>query len=81
LRFGDCRKAVTVSRLILSELAPLVSVQHGLFYFLEDAKEEKPVLKLQTSYGFEERRHLANRFQPGQGLVGQCLLEKQRILL
>jgi HAMP domain-containing protein len=46
------RDLLTVSRLILSELAPLVSVQHGLFYFLEDAKEEKPVLKLQTSYGF-----------------------------
>src|SRR6185369_8514209 len=27
------------------------------------------------------RRHLANRFRPGEGLVGQCVLERQRILL
>ena len=76
------RDLLTVSRLILSELAPLVSIQHGLFFFLEDPKDGgEQVLKLQTSYGFRERKHLANRFRAGEGLVGQCMLEKQRILL
>ena len=75
------RDLLTVSRLILSELAPLVSVQHGLFYFLEEAKPKEPVLKLQASYGFQERKHLANRFRASEGLVGQCMLERQRILL
>ncbi|MGH6791979.1 MAG: response regulator, partial [Methyloceanibacter sp.] len=75
------RDLLTVSRLILSELAPLVSIQHGLFFFLEDPKDGEQVLKLQTSYGFQERKHLANRFRAGEGLVGQCMLEKQRILL
>ncbi|MGH8472637.1 MAG: GAF domain-containing protein, partial [Gammaproteobacteria bacterium] len=75
------RDLLTVSRLILSELAPLVSVQHGLFYFLEETKPKEPVLKLQASYGFQERKHLANRFRASEGLVGQCMLERQRILL
>ena len=39
------------------------------------------LLKLLASYGYQERKHLANRFHAGEGLVGQCMLEKQRILL
>ncbi|MGH8587083.1 MAG: ATP-binding protein, partial [Gammaproteobacteria bacterium] len=75
------RDLLTVARLILSELAPLVSVQHGLFYFLDDTKIGKQTMTLQASYGFQRRKHLGNRFRAGEGLVGQCLLEKSGILL
>jgi HAMP domain-containing protein/CheY-like chemotaxis protein/signal transduction histidine kinase len=74
------RDLLTVARMILSELAPLVSEQHGVFY-VNDTSEEEPVLKLLASYGYQERKSLGNRFQIGEGLVGQCVLEKQRILL
>ncbi len=72
----------TVSNLILSELAPLVSAQHGVFYTLvtpEDGGE--PVLAYQAGYGFKERKNLAKEFRLGEGLVGQCAQEKKRILL
>ena len=39
------------------------------------------MLKLLASYAYRERKSLANRFQLGEGLVGQCALEKERILL
>ncbi|MDZ7954835.1 HAMP domain-containing protein [Nostoc sp. DedQUE09] len=74
------RDLETVSKLILSELAPLVGAQHGVF-FLMDSLENTPYLKLISSYAYRERRHLANRFHLGEGLVGQCALEKERILL
>jgi CheY-like chemotaxis protein/signal transduction histidine kinase/HAMP domain-containing protein len=74
------RDLLNVSRLILSELAPLVSEQAGVFYFNDSAGGEA-TLKLLASYGFQERKHLSNRFRPGEGLVGQCMLEKQRILI
>src|SRR5207249_3178485 len=74
------RDLLTVSRLILSELAPLVSEQHGVF-FINEAAEGEPLLKLLASYGYQERKQLANTFRPGEGLVGQCVLERQRILL
>jgi signal transduction histidine kinase/HAMP domain-containing protein len=70
----------TVSRLIVSELAPLVNVQHGVFY-VADSNEEAPSLSLLASYAYKERKHLANRFRLGEGLVGQCALEKERILI
>jgi signal transduction histidine kinase/HAMP domain-containing protein/ActR/RegA family two-component response regulator len=76
------RDLATVSSMILSELAPLVSAQHGVFYLLaglEDGGE--PVLRYQAGYGYRERKQLANQFRLGEGLVGQCALEKQRILL
>ncbi|MDZ7960343.1 MAG: HAMP domain-containing protein [Aulosira sp. DedQUE10] len=74
------RDLETVSKLILSELAPLVGAQHGVFYMME-AAETQTYLKLLSSYAYRERRHLANRFYLGEGLVGQCALEKERILL
>ncbi|MBW4659320.1 MAG: HAMP domain-containing protein [Drouetiella hepatica Uher 2000/2452] len=73
------RDLETVSKLILSELAPLVSAQHGVFYLMEGS--DHTYLKLLTTYAYRERKHLANRFQLGEGLVGQCALEKERILL
>jgi HAMP domain-containing protein/CheY-like chemotaxis protein/signal transduction histidine kinase len=74
------RELETVSKLILSELAPLVFAQAGLFYVI-DSEVEQPVIKLLSSYAYRERKHLANRFQLGEGLIGQCALEKVRILL
>lgn len=76
------RDLATVSSMILSELAPLVSAQHGVFYTLASLEEsDEPVLRYQAAYGYKERKHLANHFRLGEGLVGQCALEKQRILL
>jgi CheY-like chemotaxis protein/HAMP domain-containing protein/GAF domain-containing protein len=74
------RDLQNVSRLILSELAPLVNEQHGVFY-INDSSNGAPDLRLYSSYGYQERKRLSNRFGPGEGLVGQCLLEQKRILL
>jgi signal transduction histidine kinase/CheY-like chemotaxis protein/HAMP domain-containing protein len=72
----------TVSSMILSELAPLLSAQHGVFYTLvtpDDGGE--PLLRYQAGYGYKERKHLSTEFRLGEGLVGQCAQEKERILL
>uniref|UniRef100_B8HTK6 Circadian input-output histidine kinase CikA n=1 Tax=Cyanothece sp. (strain PCC 7425 / ATCC 29141) TaxID=395961 RepID=B8HTK6_CYAP4 len=75
------RALETVSKLILSELAPLVSAQHGAFYLMETSEHQPSYLKLLSTYAYRERKHLANRFYLGEGLVGQCALEKERIVL
>ncbi len=74
------RDMATVSDLILSEIAPLVNAQRGVFYLVEH-DGEGPVLDLVASYAFTERKSLSNRFRLRQGLVGQCAYEKKRILL
>ena len=75
------RDLMTVSKMILSELAPLVSAQHGVFYTMDSSNLEEPILKFQAGYAYKERKNLATVFRVGEGLVGQCALEKERILL
>ena len=70
----------SVSRMILSNLAPLLDAQQGVFYLMDTA-DGQPILKLLSSYAYQERKHLANQFRLGEGLVGQCALERKRILL
>ncbi|MEQ8346868.1 MAG: response regulator [Sneathiellaceae bacterium] len=83
------RDLVTVSNLVLSEMAPLVGAQQGVFYMARRSEEEGDkrsaeegtVLELLASYAFRERKSLSNRYHLREGLVGQCAFEKQRILL
>ena len=74
------RDLLAVTRLILSELAPVVSAQHGVFYMMED-DSTTPTLKLTSTYAYRERKGLSTRFKVGEGLVGQCAYEKERILI
>ncbi len=74
------RDLVTVGQLLLSELAPLVNAQQGAVYqMLTDVSDAAPALSLLAGYAIGDS--LARRIQVGSGLVGQCALEKQRILL
>jgi signal transduction histidine kinase/HAMP domain-containing protein/ActR/RegA family two-component response regulator len=76
------RDLSTVSDMILSELAPLVSAQHGVLYTMGSLGDGgAQVLRFQAAYGYEERKHLSKQFAIGEGLVGQCAKEKRRVLL
>jgi CheY-like chemotaxis protein/HAMP domain-containing protein len=69
-----------VTKLILSELAPLITAHHGVFYMM-DSEGSDARLRLIASYGYRSSRKLPTSFLPGEGLVGQCALEKSRIWL
>jgi HAMP domain-containing protein/GAF domain-containing protein len=70
----------TVGRLILSELAPVVTAQHAEFYVLSGG-EDVPHLTLLASYASGGETAHGRRIGMGEGLVGQCALEKRKILL
>jgi len=74
------RDLLTVANLILSEVAPLVMAQHGVLY-MNEIEDNEPTLNLMGSYAYQKRKHLSEKFKLRQGLIGQCALEKQRILL
>ena len=74
------RDLATVGRLLLSELAPLVNAQQGVIYRMDESEESKQMVLLSSFADNGEdghRRHL----QLGEGLVGQCALEKRRMLI
>jgi signal transduction histidine kinase/HAMP domain-containing protein/CheY-like chemotaxis protein len=75
------RDLTTVSRVILSELAPLVGAQHGAFFVNELRDDGTDVLKLFSGYALLPRDGASDIIRPGEGLVGQCALDKEPILL
>jgi HAMP domain-containing protein/signal transduction histidine kinase/CheY-like chemotaxis protein len=74
------RDLTTVSNLIMSELAPLVNAQYGVFY-VAGREESEPVLELVASYGAENRDELKPKFRLREGLVGQAAADKRSIQL
>jgi signal transduction histidine kinase/DNA-binding response OmpR family regulator/HAMP domain-containing protein len=71
---------VTVSKLVMSELAPLVHAQQGMFY-IQTRQGDDTVLELMASYAFRLPKNASRTLRIGEGLVGQCAAEKKRILL
>ena len=72
------RDLLTVAQLLLSELTPLIGAQHGTFY-MAGSGEDVTVLDLLAGYAIDDQA-VPKRFHFGEGLVGQCAREKQRIL-
>lgn len=66
----------SLSNDVLSILCPLVGAGHGVFY-VNDSDQ----LRLLAGYGYRERKQLKQQFSIGEGLVGQCALEKAPITL
>ncbi len=73
------RDLFTVGRTLLSELAPLVGAQQGTIYQMDLDQHRQPALRLLA--GYAQRPGQPTVIPVGEGLVGQCALEKQRILL
>src|SRR5947207_3090822 len=48
---------------------------------MDSVKSDEPTLKLLASYAYKERKNIDNKFKLGEGIVGQCALEKEKILL
>jgi signal transduction histidine kinase/HAMP domain-containing protein/ActR/RegA family two-component response regulator len=72
------RELDTVGRMLLSELTPLVRAHQGAIYLLA-ATGGRPELRLLSTYA--RPQHAMPIIQLGEGLVGQCAVEKTRILL
>ena len=74
------RVLATVTQLIMSELTPTVTAQHGAFFLAEsDADGQPRELRLIASYGYTRRDDVPDRFSMGQSLVGQAALERTTI--
>ncbi|WP_155342089.1 ATP-binding protein, partial [Acrocarpospora corrugata] len=70
------RDLIEVTRLIMSELTPLVSASHGACYLVVDGE-----LTLISGYGIQPGSSPRQRFALGEGIVGQAALETQQIIL
>jgi len=69
----------TVGRMLLSELAPLVNAQHGVIYQMDE--EESGGMVLLSAFAADEQGGHLHCLRLGEGLIGQCALEKRRMLI
>jgi signal transduction histidine kinase/HAMP domain-containing protein/DNA-binding response OmpR family regulator len=74
------RDLSTVSRLIMSELAPLVNAQYGVFY-VTNRDEAEMRLELAASYGAENSTQIKSELALREGLIGQSAADKRVIML
>ncbi len=73
------RDLTTVGRMLLSELAPLVSAQQGVIYQMEtDAPNNMMLL---SAFADSDQNGHPDHLHVGTGLVGQCAAEKRRMLI
>gem|GEM_PF-1333227 len=68
------------SSILINKLTPIVEGSLGLFY-LNQKTEFGLELRLYASYAYSKRKNVSDRFKLGEGLIGQCALEKKSILL
>ncbi|MCH8347281.1 MAG: response regulator, partial [Proteobacteria bacterium] len=87
-RFGEIMQGKkdlqSLAEALITELCQVLDASHGVFYqFAEGTEEnpEDPELRLLSSYAYKKRKNLTNVFALGEGLVGQCALEKKRIII
>jgi CheY-like chemotaxis protein len=72
------RDLVTVGETLLSQLASLIDAQHGTIYQMV-AGETESTLKRLAGYATGGEQREPETFHIGEGLIGQCALEKRRI--
>ncbi|HTW75113.1 MAG TPA: response regulator, partial [Steroidobacteraceae bacterium] len=75
------RDLVTVGQMLLSELAPLVNAHQGILYVMQSDEGGRQQLSQLASFADPNAGGAPRRYGIGEGLVGQCALDRQRMLL
>jgi CheY-like chemotaxis protein/signal transduction histidine kinase/HAMP domain-containing protein len=69
----------TVGRMLLTELTPLVNAHRGVIYQVQN--EDSPQLRLLAAYASDGASPHSLVIQVGEGLIGQCALDKRQRLV
>jgi len=75
------RDLVTVGKLLLSELAPLINAQQGIVYVMDNAVDGGHLRELAAYADEADTNASPRRYAIGQGLVGQAAADRQRLLI
>ncbi|MBK6264807.1 GAF domain-containing protein [Marivirga sp. S37H4] len=85
-KFGDILRKNNESIEVLSarligELVNYANANQGSLFIVHKDDNNKITLQLKGAYAYERQKFIQKELEPGQGLVGQCYLEKEYIYL
>ncbi len=81
LRKNDVNEADLYNSIVAFIVKYINANQAGLFIVETDSTTDEPILELKSCYAYNRKKFQEKRIEIGDGLIGQCYLEQETILL
>jgi PAS domain S-box-containing protein len=65
----------------LSGLIKYLNGNQGMIYLLKEEQKKKSQLELVSAYAWDRKKYLSDIIEPGEGLIGQVAIEKEKIYI
>lgn len=85
-RFSDILRKSTnnldeLSYSIISNLVKYTNSNQGGIYIVNDIEKEHLFIEMKASYAYDRRKFITKSIEIGEGLIGRCYQEKEKIYL
>jgi PAS domain S-box-containing protein len=70
-----------LSELIISSLVKYLNANQGALYLINEEKSSDIFIELAACYAYGRKKHIEQRIELGQGLIGQVALEKSTLYM